>query len=774
MFSKLLKRFRAAPAPEPASPRPAAAPTLAVIETVDWEQRLEQARGDDAALLALAKEAPAHGLRLAAIHSLRETAALKAALQTFRGHDKTLYRAARAALDMRHRQEETQASAHRLLGEIQALLAEIAKTDAAPLPANRLVELDQAWRKLDTPLIDELPRTEFPRLYAQLQQRSLEHLERQRDEQRRQEEAAAREAAEAKARQAEEEEARQLATAAAAMAQQQQRETHRQTQEELGKRHRQAAEQLQTLEASLAEGRVSDAEKNIPALKAEIHTLNNPGLQTRLQTALAEVQRLKSWQNWGGLQAREALLQEAEILANAATAARQTMATKQHARAIEHLRSQWKKLDQLGSPPNPALWQRFDAALQTAWQPVALQKKILGDAREENLQARLALLASLDSFPLPETAIAETGSAPADWISLLHTLSEFRTAWRKLGPLEHTVPHAGRAALQSRLADALSRLETPLDAARQDARRARLNLIEQARALLPLAQQRDIVHRVRELQNQWQQQARTNALPPLPHKEEITLRDAFRAASDAIFAQRKTAHEAHLAEQHEHQATREALIAELEALLESPEPEKIPRILNTLDARWRAAPALPGHLAARLDTAWRNAHQRIHQHRCKLQENLWQTACDDLLIRLECCEALEDGQQTQADRQTALPSSGENLPTPWLQAIRQRHADAIAGRLTQTPDESACDQTLLQLEATLDIPSPPDYQAARQQLRLQTMKLAMERRHTAQNDPISLVTGLLRHPGHTPLQRERLRRALSAMRRLPAPLPHSA
>ena len=41
--------------------------------------------------------------------------------------------------------------------------------------------------------------------------------------------------------------------------------------------------------------------------------------------------------------------------------------------AVFSLRARWKELDRAGGPSSRALWDRFDAALKSAYEPVAAQ-----------------------------------------------------------------------------------------------------------------------------------------------------------------------------------------------------------------------------------------------------------------------------------------------------------------------------------------------------------------------------------------------------------------
>src|SRR5204862_4213158 len=122
---------------------------------------------------------------------------------------------------------------------------------------------------------------------------------------------------------------------------------------------------------------------------------------------------------------------------------------------------------------------------------------------------RNSLVEALNAVALPD---ASDGDAVPDWKALAAALGHFHTEWRKLGPVEHTVPHKQREPLMARMGTAVARLETPLNEARRGAQLVRERLIGRAKALAAEAGSgapgRELVDKVRQLQAEWQQHAR--------------------------------------------------------------------------------------------------------------------------------------------------------------------------------------------------------------------------------------------------------------------------
>ena len=425
---------------------------------------------------------------------------------------------------------------------------------------------------------------------------------------------------------------------------------------------------------------------------------------------------------------------------------------KIHAEAIHALRLRWKELDRLGAAAQQPLWQRFDAALEAAYRPVAVQRAALQAAREENLAARQALLATLQA--LPDVPV----DGGFDWKEPLRTLDRFHHAWRQLGPVDHTVPPAARAALLQAMRDSLARIELPLQQARQAAEAVREDLIARAQALAqelvanPAA--RDANQRLRELQAHWQQQARTL---PLARGVENALWTRFKSACDAVFAQRAAAFNARDAELAAQLAQRQALLARLETL---DDETNASRTLAEVDRAWRQAADVPPAAAHALETRFRDARALAVQRLIELGRARWQTECDSLAAKLALCEECESGAcDDSAQRWAALGA----LPAIWEQAMAQRWSTPLAasGPLA----EPAFDDLLLQLETALDLPATPEQQDARRQLKLRTLKDTLEGRASADaGPPSSWLPAALRQRGATPAQRQRLQALVATLR----------
>ncbi len=526
-------------------------------------------------------------------------------------------------------------------------------------------------------------------------------------------------------------------------------------------------------EAALAAGHLTETHRHL----VEIDELLDGGApatpqRARLDVLQAEYTRLKGWQHWGGGLARDDLVLQAEALAAVAPGEAGPLGVKlsirQQAELIDELRARWKELDRLGGATSRALWRRFEAALKTAYGPVAAHLDVQRAARQQNLLARDQLVDALNAHPLLP-GVPPSEAAP-DWKLITAALDRFQTEWRKLGPLEHTVPHKQREQLLARMGAAVSRLEALLNEARRGAALVRERLLARAKVLAAEAgtgtQARELVGKVRELQAEWQHHA---AAMPLARATENALWARFKAEMDAVFAARDAVFSARDAEFKAHGAERAALIERLAAVPADAAAPELKRTLAEVDAQWQRAGPAPRSDAAALGAQYRSAHDALRQRLATQAQRSWHATCDALAAKLALCEALEAETSSAQARATLEPRWAAHavLPALWEQALARRASLGGVARGEGVPAGASADELLLQLEAAFQLDSPPAFQGARRTLKLQAMKVALEGRASAAPAPLAPDQWLAAALGHSAFdgpQRARLAQVIAALR----------
>ena len=487
--------------------------------------------------------------------------------------------------------------------------------------------------------------------------------------------------------------------------------------------------QVEAAEAAQAAGHVAELTRLMGAVDAALKAgPANAALARRIDSLRQEQQRLRDWQRWSGGQRREQLVAEAQVLAGMAG---EKLAVKEHAEAIGKLRERWKELDKLGGATNKALWQAFDGALKTAYVPVAAHLEKLKSARNENLVARNGIIQGVVE------ARSKFDPAAPDWRALAHAIEDAKVAWRKLGPVEHTVPREaqrGEKAVDARFTAAIRALEEPLAQAYKDAAQERERLIASAKELTASgALARDAIDKVRALQTKWQ--AHAKALP-LPRREENALWTAFKSATDAVFTARDTARAAREAEANAPIKAREAVIDGLLALPAESTGAQIKRALAEADTAWRSSARIHGPQAARLEARFREARDSVNKRLRAIAERAALARYDALIAAMRICDEREAGGDSPdlESRWNALT----DLPAAWKTAMDARFHGTSAAKPQALPG------TLLSLEAALSLDSPPEFEAARRQMKMNALKFAMEnRRPDAGASPADIERWLL-------------------------------
>jgi hypothetical protein len=532
-------------------------------------------------------------------------------------------------------------------------------------------------------------------------------------------------------------------------------------------------------EAALAAGQVVELTRLLTVIERALKPGPvNPALARRIESLHREQLRLRDWQRWSGRQGREQLVAEAQELANAASG---KVSIKSHADAIEKLRERWKELDKLGGATNQALWLAFDSALKTAYAPVAAHLEKLKHAREENLASRNRIIDGLNEAAAKLLPATKDGATPApdakpDWRAVARALEDAHTAWRKLGPVEHTVPRSaqqGDQAVTTRYAAALQALEAPLKEACNDAIRQREKLIEAAKGLAGSGA-RDVIDKVRALQAQWQAQAKAVSLP---RRDENTLWAQFKAATDAIFAERDAARAAKEAEFGERIKTREEIIESLVALAAGRSASDIKRGLTEAESAWRAAAEIPKPLASKLESRYRAARDAARKRVSEIASHASQARFDALIAALALCHERETAGELSADLE-ARWNALEDLPDAWKAKLDPRFRgtaspsaaslDASTGSKPGAKPGESPPELLLRLEAACDIESPAEFLADRQRLKLLALKMAMEARRPVVTTPEDIERWLLdaaATPNPDEQSRTRLGKIIAAVRR---------
>ncbi|MEW6762697.1 MAG: DUF349 domain-containing protein [Pseudomonadota bacterium] len=354
-------------------------------------------------------------------------------------------------------------------------------------------------------------------------------------------------------------------------------------------------DRIDAMEAALQQGSLGTAAELDKSLKES----KDKGMRLtqaqadHLAHVRAEFKRLSDWARWGGNVSREELIKSVEALPT------QNLAMSELAKKVGSMRERWKALDNLSGAAPRSLWERFDAACTAAYAPAAAHFRHLADERHANAARAQVLVEEAQD----EVKRLQDGSA--DWKHVSGTVQRLRTAWSHLGAIDRK----DKKRLDGLFSEALNTLQRPLEAQRKDEMAVREQLIDEALALDP--HDRHAVDAQRGLQQRWQEHAR--ALP-LERKAEQALWQRFRAACDALFAQKKEHAHALDAERRSHEAAKEALCVRLEAAAPDATPASAGKLLRDAAAEWHAIGPVPRAHEARIEKRYHAAIAAVQHH----------------------------------------------------------------------------------------------------------------------------------------------------------------
>ncbi len=508
----------------------------------------------------------------------------------------------------------------------------------------------------------------------------------------------------------------------------------------------QCLERLDVLETHLAAGELKKADPIYHSLQAGLDLVRASGidkreeakLANRLRTLAPKLRELQQWRRWAADQHREALCAAMEELIE------QELPLAALAERLRALQADWKRLDKTGSPPNQALWQRFQSASDAVYARCRPFMEAQSAEREANRRGREAVCEQLEDF------LSKVDWERVDWKRILQAKRMMRQTWGLIGPTEGR----HRKQLERRFHQSLRALDKRLDAERKRNQTHKRTLIEQARELIELPDLDSAIEQTKALQRNW------HTTVAARQKDENKLWQSFRAACDAVFERRAAVQQAQTSELEANLHTRQAICEEAAKITaHEQDPGQLAAAQRDLTDRWRAAERLPvpRQSVARLTRAWRESHAQLERCRRGAEARQRSASLELLAHQADLCQRLErsllDADPDTADLHAiqAAWSGLERQADPALQAaIEQRFERALA--VAENPEKLAelradnaanaevLNRMCLQLEIIAGVESPPAL--SQQRLEFQVARLS-ERMTEGEEDPLQGATRLL-------------------------------
>ncbi|PRC92065.1 DUF349 domain-containing protein [Solimicrobium silvestre] len=485
---------------------------------------------------------------------------------------------------------------------------------------------------------------------------------------------------------------------------------------------------LVALEQALEEGSLQQALDLDKTLRQEVLPARGE-LAQRLQVLRAELNRLLDWAKWGGNVSREELIKVADGLVAEDVA----LTAPEIAKQVGGLRARWKELDRTSGTAAKSVWERFDEACGRAYQIADAHFKQQAQLRLDNLTLAQAQLAAID------VVIADLQNQLPDWKTQLAYIQKVKLEWRKTGSIDRKL----KARLESEFEQKIQTLSQPLMVAREAAIGVRQQLIQSVIDIA--ATDREAADKVQLAQQRWQQEALNL---PLERKDEQDLWRQFRAACDAVFAQRK----ANADEQKQRrnlgvvakQACCEAVEQSLEASLSSAE---IMAVLRKAKQEWRDLSVQ--HRQAGLDARFETALNALETRHSELLLKDKQAELVHLYAKIKLCQQVEAANnaatklvEPEITEQSAAWQAEWKLlttskaPAELNKLLTQRFNTALAVIKNQQVADAAqvaanlaqFEERLLRVEILRGLPSPAELTQQRLQLQVRDLQSAMKNR----------------------------------------------
>jgi len=379
------------------------------------------------------------------------------------------------------------------------------------------------------------------------------------------------------------------------------------------------------MEAALDQGQLHIAADLDKALKDTRTGRLSPQQADRLAHVRAELKRLGDWARWSGNVSREEMVHAVEQLPA------QQLPMSELARKVGSMRERWKALDGVSGPAPKSLWEKFDAACTAAYAPAAAHFKHLAEERHGNAAKAQALVDEVQAL------IAAGPAAREDWRGIASASQRLRQAWSRLG----TIDRKEKKKLDTAFGKAMETLMAPLEEQRKIEVARREQLIEEVGKLNPA--DRHTVDTLRGLQQSWQTHAK--ALP-LERKAEQALWQKFRAACDAVFAQRKESAHAADHERKAHLHAREAICASLENATFEGEDKAvqaaISKALRDAASAWQASGTVPRAAEQRIEQRYKAAVAGLHAQADAIRKRAGAAQANAMRDKLRLTQALEN------------------------------------------------------------------------------------------------------------------------------------
>lgn len=415
---------------------------------------------------------------------------------------------------------------------------------------------------------------------------------------------------------------------------------------------------LIALKRELGKGNLRHANRLWHKAEALLAEGNAPQLARELEKLKARREELKDWHRFAAEPKKQELCAQMDQLVSS------TLDPQQLASAIQALHEEWRSLMSSDQDEDQALWDRFKAATDLAYEPCKAHFAEQDAQRKANLEKRIELCAQLDGF------IAAQDWNHVDWEGLWQIRQQAPRDWQRYQPVRFT----DNRDVQKRFSAALTALDEQIDAHSEQAAGQRTALITQVEQInLEVEDLRDAIAEAQKIQKQWRN---TAWLPPSQHRP---LQKRFRKAVDQVFKARDKQKEAFKADQNQRQERIKGEIESLEQALQAPFSSDNANTLR--ECLHNLEDAVDGRLAPALNRQVQQLRRRAQERLAKLKD--WQQwhRLQEQVSALDSVQEVDESQLSMAVAFEAL--AGVPSPEPERQRRLAWQLEALPSAMKQ-------------------------------------------------------------------------------------------
>jgi len=278
------------------------------------------------------------------------------------------------------------------------------------------------------------------------------------------------------------------------------------------------AQEITQLTDSIEQGKLNESGRSAQNISKLVNKLPNKDadeVHQQIKPLMNQLAELRDWQAFAAQPKKEALVASMEALANELDNPSDPTVRLEY---IQRLQTEWKQLGRLPNPTEQQLWDRFQKASKTAFEPCRENFIEQADTREFNKQQRETMCSQLQDY------LDNYNWSQADWRSVQETVKLARVEWKQYQPVDRKY----HRDLEDKFYTILHSINEKLDTYKQTNYRLKTKVLEQAKPLLDKEDVESTTLEIKALRDQWRN------IGMLPAEHYKAMNNEFHAIFDQI------------------------------------------------------------------------------------------------------------------------------------------------------------------------------------------------------------------------------------------------